>query len=235
MCNVQEISITAMLYLVSLRAVSKGSLYLCVPGWTNKSLNPQRVLVLPATMRVSGCMRVSEWMRISKHMRVSKWVSEGEWVRVSECMRVKWEYEGDWVYEGERACDVEWAYEDDFVREWACEGAWTYEGECAWQWPNVASVTYWKAEPHFSSCGRFAPLKLDIFGMGLGLCGLTTPGLSKDSRWPYFSKLANHQIRHQATHKVGSQPSDSIWSFQSSSEVCVGMYGFTYSLYHPQG
>ena len=30
------------------------------------------------------------------------------------------------------------------------------------------------------------------------------PGLSKDIQchvWQYFSKLANHQIRHQATHK----------------------------------
>ena len=32
-----------------------------------------------------------------------------------------------------------------------------------------------------------------------------------------FSKLANHQIRHQATHKMGCQPSDYIWSLQSSS------------------
>ena len=32
-----------------------------------------------------------------------------------------------------------------------------------------------------------------------------------------FSKLANHQIRHQATHKVGCLPGDCIWSLQSSS------------------
>ena len=40
-----------------------------------------------------------------------------------------------------------------------------------------------------------------------------TPGLSKDiwcHVWPYFSKFANHQIRHQATHKVGCQPGDCI-------------------------
>ena len=38
-----------------------------------------------------------------------------------------------------------------------------------------------------------------------GLCCLMTPGLSKDNRchvWSYFfSKLANHQIRHQIWHK----------------------------------
>ena len=27
-----------------------------------------------------------------------------------------------------------------------------------------------------------------------------------------FSKLAKHQIRHQATHTVGCQPGDCIWS-----------------------
>ena len=71
-----------------------------------------------------------------------------------------------------------------------------------------------------------------------GLSCLITPGLSKDIRchvWPYFSKVANHQIRHQATHKVGCPPVDCIWSVQSSTGVCVGMYGLTYSLYHPQG
>ena len=44
------------------------------------------------------------------------------------------------------------------------------------------------------------------------LCCLMTPGLNKDIQchvWPYsFSVLANHQIRRQATHKVGRQPSD---------------------------
>ena len=47
------------------------------------------------------------------------------------------------------------------------------------------------------------------------LCCVMTPGLSKDIRchvWPYFSKLAIHQIRHQATHKVGCQPGDCIFS-----------------------
>ena len=51
-----------------------------------------------------------------------------------------------------------------------------------------------------------------------------------------FAKLANHQIRHQATRdKVGCQPVDCIWSLQSSSRFCVGVYGLTYSLYHPWG
>ena len=40
-----------------------------------------------------------------------------------------------------------------------------------------------------------------------------------------FSKLANHQIRHQATHKVGCQSGDCAWSLQSSSGVYVGIYG----------
>ena len=70
------------------------------------------------------------------------------------------------------------------------------------------------------------------------LCCLMTPGLSKDIQchvWPYFSKLANHQIKHQVTQKVGCQPGDCIWSLYSSSGVCVGMYGLTHSLYHLQG
>ena len=50
-----------------------------------------------------------------------------------------------------------------------------------------------------------------------------------------FSKLANHQIRHQATLEVGCQPGDCIWSLQFSSGVCMGMYGLTYPLYHPPG
>ena len=52
-------------------------------------------------------------------------------------------------------------------------------------------------------------------GASQGLCCLMTPGLSKDIQchvWPYFSKLANHQIRHQVTHKVGCQHGDCIWS-----------------------
>ena len=62
------------------------------------------------------------------------------------------------------------------------------------------------------------------------LCCLMTPGLSKDIRchvWPYFSTLANHQIRHQATHKVSCQPGDCKWPLLCSSGVCVGMYGLT--------
>ena len=33
---------------------------------------------------------------------------------------------------------------------------------------------------------------------------------------------------------VDSQLGDSSWPLESSSHVCVGMYGFTYSLYHPE-
>ena len=53
--------------------------------------------------------------------------------------------------------------------------------------------------------------------IGLVLCCLMTPGLSKDIRchvWPYFFKLANTQIRHQVTHEVGCQPGICIWSLQ---------------------
>ena len=50
-----------------------------------------------------------------------------------------------------------------------------------------------------------------------------------------FSKFAIHQIRHQATHKVGCQPGDYIWSLESSSGLCVGMYELTYSLCHSRG
>ena len=62
-----------------------------------------------------------------------------------------------------------------------------------------------------------------------------TPGLSKAFGVMYdhtFYKLANQQIRHQATHRVGCQPIDFayIWSLQSSSGNCVGIYGLTYSV-----
>ena len=46
-----------------------------------------------------------------------------------------------------------------------------------------------------------------------------------------FLKLSNHQIRHKAAHKGGCQPGDYIWSLPPG--VCVGIYGLTYSLYHP--
>ena len=52
------------------------------------------------------------------------------------------------------------------------------------------------------------------------------------------SLLANHQNRHQATHKVGSL----LMATLSSTGVCVDMHGLTYSLYpiphptpHPKG
>ena len=32
-----------------------------------------------------------------------------------------------------------------------------------------------------------------------------------------YSTLANHQIKHQATHKVGCQPGDCIWSILTLS------------------
>ena len=51
--------------------------------------------------------------------------------------------------------------------------------------------------------------------LGLGLLCLMIPVLSKYiwcHVWPYFSKLAHHHIRHQATHTVSCQPGDYIWS-----------------------
>ena len=50
-----------------------------------------------------------------------------------------------------------------------------------------------------------------------------------------LSKLANHQIRHQATHKVGCQLGDFIWSFQSSLGVYMGMYGKHIHFIIPRG
>ena len=50
-----------------------------------------------------------------------------------------------------------------------------------------------------------------------------------------FCMLAHRQIRYQLTHKVRCQPGDWRQSLQSSSGVCVGMYGLTYSIYQPQG
>ena len=56
------------------------------------------------------------------------------------------------------------------------------------------------------------------------LCCLIKPGLSKDIQCheqPYFSKLANHQIRHQATYKVVSHPGGCIWSLLSPPRVAL--------------
>ena len=43
-----------------------------------------------------------------------------------------------------------------------------------------------------------------------------------------LSQLAvtNHQSRRQDTSKMGCLLGDCIWPLQSSSGVCVGMYGF---------
>ena len=42
--------------------------------------------------------------------------------------------------------------------------------------------------------------------------------------WPYFSnRLTNHQIRHQASHKVGCQ----AWWLHMVLRGCVGMYTLT--------
>ena len=71
--------------------------------------------------------------------------------------------------------------------------------------------------------------------LGLG-CSMT-PGLSKDIRchvWPYFLNLQITRSDIQTTHKVGCQPSACIWSLYLPQGF-VGMYGLTYSLYHPEG
>ena len=49
--------------------------------------------------------------------------------------------------------------------------------------------------------------------------------------------LANHQIRHQATCKVGCQTGDCKWLLNLPQEFLwvPCMYGLTYSLYHPRG
>ena len=51
-----------------------------------------------------------------------------------------------------------------------------------------------------------------------------TPGLSniRCHERPYFLKLVNRQIRHQATHKVGCQPGDCMWSQARSQTFLWG-------------
>ena len=52
--------------------------------------------------------------------------------------------------------------------------------------------------------------------MDWGWFFLMTTDLSKEFGVIYdhaFSKIANHQIRHETTHKVGCQFGDSLWSF----------------------
>ena len=48
-----------------------------------------------------------------------------------------------------------------------------------------------------------------------------------------YYMFADHQIRHRAACKMGSQPGDCRWPLYSDSGVCVGIYGLTYSLYNP--
>ena len=50
-----------------------------------------------------------------------------------------------------------------------------------------------------------------------------------------FSKLAHHQIRHEATHKVACRPVIAYGHFnlpQGVKWVCMGL---TYPLYYPEG
>ena len=79
----------------------------------------------------------------------------------------------------------------------------------------------------------FRHLDLEIWRrwshLSLGLCGLMTPGLSKDIQchlWLCFSKLANHQIRWSAwwLHMV---------TLIFNRALC-GYDGLTHSFYHPQ-
>ena len=89
------------------------------------------------------------------------------------------------------------------------------------------------------------PVSVSQFGWQRGkdirwMNDILNPGRSKDI-WCHnhtFSMLANRQIRHLATSKVGYQPDDCGWWLKSSSGVCVRIacaHGLTYSLYHPEG
>ena len=65
------------------------------------------------------------------------------------------------------------------------------------------------------------------------LCCLMMPSFSKVIRcyvWPY-AMFVNDQMWHQAKRKMGCQPSDCRSSLQSSSGVCMGMYGQTHLIY----
>ena len=74
------------------------------------------------------------------------------------------------------------------------------------------------ASTYGGSIPLLAPLLLLLFKTirVLSLHCVMTPGLSKDI-WchiqPYsvFAMLANHQIRHLATHDFGCQPGDCSW------------------------
>ena len=49
-----------------------------------------------------------------------------------------------------------------------------------------------------------------------------------------LSLLANHLGTHQTFNKMDSQPCDCRWSLESSSGVCVSMYGLTVTLSPPR-
>ena len=51
----------------------------------------------------------------------------------------------------------------------------------------------------------------------------------------FFFRIASHQIRHEATCKVGCQTGGCRWPLWSSKGVCLSVHGSTYSLYPPWG
>ena len=55
----------------------------------------------------------------------------------------------------------------------------------------------------------------------MGLLAIEDTWLTSGVMYDFtFSKLANHQIRHKATHKAGCQPGDCIWSLVFLIGVC---------------
>ena len=128
---------------------------------------------------------------------------------------------------------------DFLVQGWLCR-IFSVEGLAA------LLCTLWNIFPTVSSlCGlQSAICVCDLltficmpFHQGwLAVCCLMTLGLRRDIRChvlPSFDKFTNQHIRHQATQSwLSVWWWVCIWSLQSSSGVCVGMYGLTYSLYH---
>ena len=76
---------------------------------------------------------------------------------------------------------------------------WGLDGQTQWCWSLAATRAIWQWMASST-----------VWYVSLG-CWMT-PGLSKAIQSHTSSKLANNLIRHQATHKVGCQPGDGIWS-----------------------
>ena len=107
-----------------------------------------------------------------------------------------------------------------------------WDWPCRWVWFTVYNAPYKPGHTPTWCCQHCA------VWVGLVLCCLMTPGLSKDIRchvWPYFFWTCTSPDQTLGHTQSGL----SAWWLHTVISiflrVCVGTYGLTYSLYHPRG